>query len=95
MAGCQQLLEIIQGTVLRINILIIRSVVFMIGRGGHYRHEPDAVDPKVRIRRIVAIIQVVQFVQNSLQIADAVTVTVIEGIDKNLVVGAVVVVYDL
>ena len=45
MAGCQQLLEIIQGTVLRINILIIRSIVFMIGRGGHYRHEPDAVDP--------------------------------------------------
>ena len=45
MTGCQQLLEIIQGTVLRINILIIRSVVFMIGRGGHYRHEPDAVDP--------------------------------------------------
>ena len=45
MAGRQQLLEIIQGTVLRINILVIRSVVFMIGRGGHYRHEPDAVDP--------------------------------------------------
>ena len=45
MTGCQQLLKIIQGTVLRINILIIRSVVFMIGRGGHYRHEPDAVDP--------------------------------------------------
>ena len=45
MAGCQQLLEIIQGTVLGINILVIHSVVFMIGRGGHYRHEPDAVDP--------------------------------------------------
>ena len=45
MAGCQQLLKIIQSTVLRIDILIIRRVVFMIGRGGHYRHEPDAVDP--------------------------------------------------
>ena len=95
MAGCQQLLKIFQGTILRIDVLIICSVVFMIGRGGHHRHEPDAVDSQIRIRGIISVIQIIQLFQHSLQITDAVTVTVIKGINKKLVVGAVVVIRDL
>ena len=66
MTGRQQLLKRFQSAVLRIDILIIRGIVFMIGDGGHHRHEPDTIDSQIHICGIITVIQIIQLFQYAL-----------------------------
>ena len=79
-----EFLKIRHGAVLGVDGIIVRYVVLMVGRAGVNGHQPDAVYPQ--------LLQIVQLGDHSPQIADAVAVGIAEGVHKNFVPGAVIVV---
>ena len=80
----QQSVKILHAAVQRINGLIIRHVIFMIGRGRHNGHQPDPVKTHVR--------HIVQLGNYSLQISDSVAVAVVKRIHKYLIPCTVIIV---
>ena len=77
----QKKVKILHGAVLGVDIIVIHHIVFVIGAARVDGHEPDAVEAHV--------LNVIELRGQTLQVADAVTVAVAEGIDKHLVKGAV------
>ena len=73
----QQVLEIIHRPVFGIDTVIIDDVVSMIRRGGVDRHEPDGIDAER--------FEIIQFLGDAVEIADAVVVAVVERADENFV----------
>ncbi len=95
MAGVQQYLKILQRAVGRVDCGVVRYVVFMVGGRGHNRHEPDAVEAQIGVGLVVAVVDIVELLRDSVEIADAVAVAVVKRADEDFVVGAVVVVRNV
>ena len=76
--GGQESLELLQRAVLRMHVAIVGDVVTVVAqRRGKERQKPQAGDPE--------ILQVVELLQKSREVADAVVVAVVEGLDVQLV----------
>ena len=73
----QKGLEIIQRAVGGIDAVIIRHIVFVIGRRGHNRHQPNAGESHIA--------DIGQLFGGALQVADPVSVRIRKGIDKNFI----------
>ena len=84
-AAVNQPLQVLQGAELRIDGIIILHVIPVIGRGGKDRRQPDPLDPQVRFRLRIPVVQVIQAVQNAGQVAGAVPVAVGEGPGEDFV----------
>ena len=76
--------EIGHGAVLGIDVVVVPDVILVVALAGVQGHEPDAVDAQ--------LLQIVQLGDDALQVADAVAVGVTEGVDKDFVEGAVIVI---
>ncbi|MNY78460.1 hypothetical protein D3C86_2187150 [compost metagenome] len=57
----------------------------MIAGGGIHGHQPDASNPKVVFCRRITVIEIIKLLGKPLQIANTVTIRVIEGTDKNFI----------
>ena len=88
-AFLHQLLEVLHGSVNRIDGHIILHIVFMIGIGRHNGHKPYAADPKIRVSGTVAVIEIIQLFRNPRQVADTVSIAVVEGIHKYFIKGTI------
>ena len=76
MALRDQLLKVIQIAVFRVNILIVRHVILVIGRRRHDRHKPDPVTSEIRIGRIVSVIDIIEFIDQPSDISDPIPIAV-------------------
>ena len=80
-------LEVVVGAVVRLDPVVVADIVAVIaGRCGH-RHEPDAGRAEVRVDARVAVVDVVELLDQAAQVADAVAVAVVEGANEDLVAG--------
>ena len=77
MTVLDQRLKIFQSSIGRIDRHVICHIVFVVCRRRTYRHEPDLVKAQ--------ILDVVQFISHTAQIADSVCVRVTERINKDLI----------
>ena len=91
MAQGNQFFQILLCTESRVNLVVIRHVVFMIGRRKKHRRQPDAFDAEAVPGRRVSVVQVIHPVDHAPQIADSVPVGIGKGTDKNLIEHAAVV----
>ncbi len=82
-----QPLEIGVGTVVRLDLVVVGHVVAVIaGRLGH-RHQPEAARAQIRAGARIPVVDVVERLGESVEVADPVTVAVAEGADEDLVAG--------
>jgi hypothetical protein len=72
-----QTLEILVGAIFRVDAIVIGDIIAVVGRRGHDRHEPDTGDAQVIDGLGRAIIEIVQFLDQPVNVADAVVVAVI------------------
>ena len=79
--------EVLQRAVLRVDAVVVRDVVLVIARRGHYGHEPDAVHAEGG--------DVVELFREAGEVAYPVAVAVVVGVDEDLVPVAVFVVDDV
>ncbi len=84
-ARFQKLPKVSQRAVIRVDCLVVSNIVAMVGRWGHDRHQPDATNTEVVSGSRVAIVEVIQLGDDTLEIADTVSIAVFEGTHKNLV----------
>ena len=73
MGRLDQSLEIFVGAIIPFDRIIIGYVVSVIAWGLHHRHQPNAGDSKVVVCIRIAVVQIIQMFDQSLQIADAVS----------------------
>ena len=85
MAAFNQIFQILHGAEGRIDGIIIRHVVFVIGNGLKHRGQPDALDAQACFAVRVSVVQVIQPVQDSPQIPGPVPVAVGEGSGEDFV----------
>ena len=79
-----QLLEILHGAILRIDGIVVGYVILVVGGTGMDRHQPDTVDAQ--------FLQIVQLGDHALQVTNAVSIGVTEGVNEDLIVSTIVVV---
>jgi hypothetical protein len=78
MRGIQELFEIVQGAVGRINGEIVSDIIPVVLKGRRVeRKKPDCSDAK--------IFEIIQFAQQSLKISDAIIIRVAKGFDVQLI----------
>ena len=92
MAGVEKRPEIVLGAEVRVDPVVIRCVVFVIGGAGKNRCQPQPLYPETGIRQEIPVVQIVQVLENSVQVSHSVPVGVGKGADKNLIEHPVVVV---
>ena len=79
--------EILRRAVLLVHAAVIRHVIFVVGRRGHHRHEPDS--------RKSHVLYVIQLLRHAVQIPGFVPVRIVKGGDKDLIIIPVIVIrYD-
>ena len=83
-ARSDQLLKILHRTVLGIDGIIVGYIIFVISGAWVNGHQPNAGDSQ--------LLQIVQLGDHTLQITDSIAVRVAEGIDEDLVEGAIVII---
>ena len=93
MAGGDQGFQISHRPECGINGIVVGYVIFVIGGGEEYRRQPDPFHAEAETGIGIAVVQVIQTVQDPAQITDAVSVRVGERADKNLIEHPVVVGY--
>ncbi len=86
----QEGLEIGRRPVVRLDARVVGDVVAVVAGRGADRHQPDTGDPQVVVRGGVAVVQVVQTLGQTPQVADAVTVAVLEAAHEDLVEDGIV-----
>ena len=64
--------EVVHGAILRVNAVEIRDFVAVVAGGRMDGHEPEASDAKVGIGGGIAVVEVVEFVDEATDVADAV-----------------------
>ena len=57
-----------------INLIVIRHVIFMIGRGTENRRQPDSLYPQAFPGLRIPVVQVIHPVDNALQVTGSVSV---------------------
>ena len=82
MAGIDQVLKVLDRSVLGIHGLIVCDIVLVIGGGRADRHQPDLVKAEV-------VVDVGELFLHAIQIPDPVPVAVIKTPDKDLIPRAV------
>ena len=76
---CDQLLEVRVGAVVAADRLVVRRVIAVVARGGEHRHQPERIDAQIGCGRRIAVVEVVETRDQSLQIAFAVAIGVLEA----------------
>lgn len=92
MAGVEERPEIVLGAEVRVDPVVIRCVVFVIGWAGKNRRQPQPLYPETGIRQEIPVVQIVQVPENPVQVSRSIPVGVGKGADKNLIEHPVVVV---
>ena len=77
--------EFIHASILWIDRIIICDIVTMGGWGWVDGHQPDPCDAQVGCSAWIAIIQVIQLFDQTIEIANTILVAVIESSDRNLI----------
>ena len=85
MAEGDELVQIRLGAEVRVDLVVVRHVIFMIGRGLEDGGEPDALDAQGLAGVGVPVVQVVEPVYDAPEVPDAVPVGVGEGAHEDLV----------
>ena len=85
-----QALEIFFGAVFFVDLEVIDDVVAMIAGRLHDRHEPDAGHPQVVRRRGIAVVQIIQPLNEAVDVAHAVAVAVLKAAHEDLVEDGIV-----
>ena len=85
MAEGDELVQIRLGAEVRVDLVVVRHVIFMIGRGLEDGGEPDALDAQGLAGVGVPVVQVVEPVDDAPEVPDAVPVGVGEGAHEDLV----------
>ncbi len=80
-----QLVEVRIGAVVAVDGLVVGGVVTVIARGGEHRHQPERIDAQIGGGRWIAVVEIVETRDQSLQIAFAVAVRVLEAPHEHLV----------
>ena len=91
MAQGDELLQILQVPEGRVDLIVIRDIIFMVGGRQENRRQPDAFNPQAVTGTGVPVIQVIHPVDDSAEVARSVSVGVGEGADKDLIKHAAVV----
>src|SRR5687768_2593890 len=78
-------LEVFIRPVLTVYLVIVRYIVAVITRRLCDGHQPDAIGAEVAHRRGVAVVDIVEPLRESREVADSVAVAVEERSDENLV----------
>ena len=92
MALCNKVAHVFHGTVVGVDCFVVDYVVLVITERNHNGHEPDSRYAQTFAAFGVAVVEVVQTVDDALQIAHSVVVAVGKTADKNFVECAVVIV---
>ena len=79
-----QRVKIVHGAVLRINGIVVIDIVLMIAVAGVDGHQPNAV--------YAQFLQIIQLGNDALQIADAIAIGIAEGVNKNFVPSAIIII---
>lgn len=80
-----QALEVLVGAVVRIDPVVVRHIVPVIARRFGHGHEPDAPRAQIAVIARVAVVDIVEFLDEPAQISDAVAVAVVERADEDLI----------
>ena len=91
-ALCNKVAHVFHGTVVGVDCFVVDYVVLVITERNHNGHEPDSRYAQTFAAFGVAVVEVVQTVDDALQIAHSVVVAVGKTADKNFVECAVVIV---
>ena len=84
-AQVNQFLQILLRAECGINPVIIRYVIFMIGRRKENRRQPDAPDSEAAAGNRIPVVQVIHPVDDSPKVPGTVSVGIGEGTHKNLI----------
>ena len=83
--GFQQVAQVCQRAVLGVDILVIRHIIAMVRGRRIDQHQPDTRNTQVDSGVWVAIVEIVQFLDDAFQVADPITVAVVERAYVDLV----------
>ncbi len=81
----QQVLEILHGSKIRINAVIIGYVISVIRMAGVDGAQPDAGNPKVGCCGRITVVEIIQFFYNAVEVANPISIAVIKRANKKLV----------
>ena len=87
MRFCNETLEIVVGAIGWFDAIVVADVIAVVAGGCGHRHEPDARRAEAPRRRGVAVVDVIEFLDQSLEVADAVAVAVVERPNEDFVAG--------
>ena len=85
LAEIRQLFQILHGAEIGVHGVIIRHIVLVIGGGVVDGGQPETLHPQAQTGGGVAVIEIVEAVDNAPEIADAVPVGVGEGAHEDLI----------
>src|SRR5262245_23288239 len=80
-----ELLEVFVGPVVTVYSVIVADIIPMVAGRLSDRHEPDAVRPEVALRRCVAIVDVVELLDQTLEVAYAIPITIEKRTNEHFV----------
>ena len=88
MCGTKKGVEFHHCAIVRVDLPIIDHVISMVARGRMNRHQPDAGHAEIRGCRIVAVVEVVQFLRETREITDSVSVSIRKGAYEDFIEGS-------
>ena len=91
MAQGDQFLQVLFCAEGGINLIVIRHVIFMIGRGTENRRQPDTLYPQAFPGLRIPVVQVIHPVDHAPDIADTIPVGIRERSDKDLIKNPIVI----
>ena len=94
-AAFYQSVKIVKCTKRGVDVVVIFHIIFMIGFRRHDRRQPQAVNAEVVALIGIAVVEIVQLRNDSLQVTDAVAVGITEGLREDFIEIAVFVVGSL
>jgi hypothetical protein len=87
-----KILEIIHIAESPVDLVVVLNVILVVGGRGENGRKPNSLNAKVVAVINIAVIEVIETVDYASKVADAVTVIVREGANKNLIEGSEVIV---
>jgi hypothetical protein len=78
--GCQ-----LAPAIIGVDIVIIGDIVAVIGGRRVDRHQPERIDAEVARGSGVAVVEVIQFLDDAIEVANAITIAVIKAAHENLI----------
>ncbi|MNW55829.1 hypothetical protein D3C74_335160 [compost metagenome] len=81
----QKLAEIVQCTIVRVNLPIVGHIIAVVTWRRVNRHQPNPADTQIGVGIWVSVVQVVELAGQAFEISDAVAVRIGEGTDEDFI----------